>query len=267
MNDFEVIKRFRHLIVKFKQYEEDLCNAFRTGNFNDTVFKLIDNLVIEIKKNLMNFDVLRVDDLLLRNDLIAIRENKDFLYFKLIDSVSQYDHAGNVDRLTFGPNWQKFYKDKWDEILHEQIFPRVNPYALIVRKMELGALLVGKTIPTHLKIHLMQIKECYSWGFETEATIYCRIILEEGFREALKPKPEFSNPPGKKDLKDWSLSWLLNHSKKKRYFYKDVIQKAYIIKDNINKIVHPTSAKVPEVRIPNLEIIKDTFYILEMLFR
>jgi len=267
LNDFEVIKQFRYLIVKFKQYEEDLCNALRTGNFNDTLFKSIDDLVIEIKKNLMNFDVLRVDDLSLRNDLIAIRENKEFLYFKLIDSGSQHDHAGNTDRLTFGPNWQKFYKDKWDETLHEQIFPRVNPYALIMKKIELGAILVGKTIPSHLKIHLIRIKECYAWGFETEATIYCRIILEEGFKEALKPKPEFSKPLGKKFLKDGSLSWLLKHSKGKRYFYKEVMQKAYIIKDNINKIVHPTSAKEPEVRISNLEIIKDTYYILEMLFR
>ena len=46
------------------------------------------------------------------------------------------------------------------------------------------------------------IKECYTWGFENAASIYCRVILEEGFREALKSKPEFRTPQGKKELEN-----------------------------------------------------------------
>ena len=66
---------------------------------------------------------------------------------------------------------------------------------------------------------------------------------------------------------DWSLAWLLNHSKKKKYFNVEVIERAYRLKENVNHIVHPTSAKKPEMRLSDLEIIKDTIYILEMLFR
>jgi hypothetical protein len=169
--------------------------------------------------------------------------------------------------LVFAPNWKEFYKSRWDDILSEEILSQVDPYRLIMRKMELGTLLVGKTVPQHLKTHLTQIKECYAWGFEPEAAIYCRTILEEGFREALKSKPEFSTPQRKNDLEAWSLDWLLRHSKKNRFFCKEVIDKAYEVKENVNKIVHPTSARKPDVQMSDLEIIKDTFYILEMLFR
>jgi len=176
-------------------------------------------------------------------------------------------YTPNADRLTFAPNWEAFYEDRWDDIVQDEIFSQVDPYTLIIRRMELGTLLVGKTVPDHLKTHLTQIKECYAWGFETEATIYCRTILEESFREALKSKPEFRTPQLKEDLENWPLKWLLNHSKENRYFYKEVIDRAYRIKDNVNKIVHPTGAKEPEVGMSNREIVKDTFYILEMLFR
>ena len=113
---------------------------------------------------------------------------------------------------------------------------------------------------------MRQIKECYAWGFETEASIYCRTILEEGFREALRPKPEFRSPQQRRDLEGWRLDWLLNHSKRKKYFYAEVIERAYNIKENVNHIVHP-SARKPAEQMSNLEIIKDMFYILEMLFR
>jgi hypothetical protein len=86
--------------------------------------------------------------------------------------------------LTFGPSWNEFYENNWDNILHDEILSQVNPYTLIIRRMDLGTLLVGKAVPEHLERHLRQIKECYTWGFETEASIYCRTILDEGFREA-----------------------------------------------------------------------------------
>ena len=57
------------------------------------------------------------------------------------------------------------------------------------------------------------------------------------------------------------------HSRKCKYFYTELIEKAYKIKENVNHVVHPTSAKKPDLQMPGLDIIKDTFYILEMLFR
>jgi len=267
MNDIKIIAQFRHLVNEFKQNQERLIYALGDRSFDDPVFETIDNLVIEIKEKLAHYDTLRIDDLSLRNDLASIRENKGFVYFELLELIRKCDPATNADRLTFAPNWEEFYENRWDDIMHDEIFSQVNPHTLIMRKMELGTLLVGKTVPGHLKTHLTKIKNCYAWGFETEASIYCRTILEEGFREALKSKPEFRTPQRKEDLENWPLKWLLNHSKKNRYFYKEVIDRAYGIKDNVNKIVHPTSAKEPEVGKSNREIVKDTFYILEMLFR
>lgn len=260
-----MIAQFRHLVVKFKQNQELLLNAVENRDFGDPVFKTLENLVIEIKEKLAPYDILRVDDLSLRNDLASIRENKGFPYFELLEIMTKY--TPNADRLTFAPDWEEFYENRWDDIVQDEIFSQVDPHRLIMRKMELGTLLVGKTVPNHLKTHLTKIKECYAWGFETEATIYCRTILEEGFREALKSKPEFKTPRGNKKLENWNLYWLLYNSKKNRYFYNEVIDRAYRIKNNVNKIVHPTSAKEPEVGMSNREIVKDTFYILEMLFR
>jgi len=266
MNDLEVISQFRSLIARFKEQQKLFALAIQNSDYNDPVFETINNLVIEIKEKSASYDILRVDDLTLRNELVAIRENKDFVYFEILKILQRYLGESKDDKLTFAPKWEEFYPSRWDEILHDEMLSQVDPHKLISRKMDLGTLLVGKTVPEHLRTHLRQIKECYAWGFETEASIYCRTILEEGFRVALRPKPEFRSPQQKNGLEGWSLDWLLNHSKKKRYFYPEAIERAYKIKENVNHIVHPTSAKKPEIQLSDLEIIKDTFYILEMLF-
>ena len=267
MNDIEVIAQFRCLIAKFKEQQERFALAIENGDYSDPVFEAIGYLVIEIKEKLAQYDILRVDDLTLRNEMVAIRENRDFVYFEILKILQRYGGEGKDDKLTFAPKWEEFYQSKWDDILQDEILSQVNPHTLITRKMDLGTLLLGKTVPEHLRTHLRQIRECYAWGFKTEASIYCRTILEEGFREALKSKPEFSSPQQRKDLERWSLDCLLNHSKKKRYFYVEVIERAYKLKENVNHIVHPTSARKPDIKMSDLEIIKDTFYILEMLFR
>lgn len=264
MNDFELIAQFRSLVDKFKEQEKRFILAIQNCDYDDPVLEAINDLVIEIKEKSAPYDILRVDDLTLRNELVAIRENKDFVYFEILKILLG---KSADDKLTFAPNWEEFYENRWDDIMHNEIFSQVDPHTLITRKMELGTLLVGKTVPEHLRTHLRQIKECYAWGFQTEASIYCRTILEEGFREALRPKPEFRSPQQRKDLEEWSLDWLLKHSKKNRYFYVEAIERAYTIKQNVNHIVHPTSAKKPERQLSDLETIKDTFYILEMLFR
>ena len=228
------------------------------------MFEAIDELVRGIKEELGDYDVLKVDDLSLRNDLCAMRENKDFIYFRLLALLQDSGGAGDLKGITFAG---KLSTQRWDEILYNEILPQVDPYDIISRRMLIGALLVGKVMPEHLKNHLAQIKECYTWGFTSAAAIYCRTILEEGFRETLKSRPEFRTPEQRRQLEGWSLDWLLNHSRKNKYFYREVIEKAYKIKENVNHIVHPTSAKKPELQIQDLDIIKDTFYILEMLFR
>ena len=267
MNDIQVITQFRHLIAEFKEDQKHFVLAILNDDFNDLIFEAINKVVIEIKEKLAQYEVLQVDDLTLRNDLIAVRENKDFVYFEILEMLSKHVDPGKVSKLTFAPNWEEFYRSKWDDILQVEILSQVDPHTLIMRKMELGTLLVGKTVPEHLRAHLGQIKECYAWGFQTEASIYCRIILEEGFRDALKSKPEFRTPQEKKNLENQPLIWLLNHSKQNRYFYKEAIEKAFAIKENVNKIVHPSSGKEPRANLSNIEIIKDTFYVMEMLFR
>ena len=173
MNDIQVIAQFRNLVAKFKQNQERFLNAMTNRDFDDPVFKTLENLVIEIKEKLAHYSILRVDDLSLRNDLTAIRENKGFFYLEILEMVREF--SPNADRLTtFAPDWEEFYENRWDDIMHDEIFSQVNPHTLIMRRMELGALLVGKTVPDHLGYHLSQIKECYAWGFETEASIYCR---------------------------------------------------------------------------------------------
>ncbi|PIU56449.1 MAG: hypothetical protein COS87_02175 [Chloroflexi bacterium CG07_land_8_20_14_0_80_45_17] len=266
MNDLEVIAQFRSLMATFKEQQKRFVLAIQNSDYNDPIFEAINNLVIEIKEKSTPYDILRVDDLTLRNELVAIRENKGFVYFEILKILQRHLGESKDDKLTFAPNWEEFYENRWDDIMHAEIFSQVNPHTLIMRKMELGTLLVGKKVPEHLRTHLRQIKECYAWGFETEASIYCRTILEEGFREALRPKPEFRSPQQRRDLEGWRLDWLLNHSKRKKYFYAEVIERAYNIKENVNHIVHP-SARKPAEQMSNLEIIKDMFYILEMLFR
>jgi len=264
MNDIEVITQFRYLVAEFKAKERCLVEAIKNRDFKNPVFEATYNVLIQIKEKLSQYDVLRVDDLSLRNDLCAIRENKDFLYFRLLELIKKTNGTGNDGRLVFGPS---FSSERYDEILLDEVLSQADPYTLIRKKMEIGTLLVGKTIPEHLKKHLTLIKECYAWSFDSAAAIYCRTILEEGFREALKSKPEFRTSGQRSDLEGWSLDWLLNHSKKNRYFYLEVIDRAYKIKENVNHIVHPTSARKPDIQMSALEIIKDTFYILEMLFR
>ena len=270
MNDSQAIGQFRHLIAEFKKNEKRFALAVMNVMKGDvkeipvfeTVFINIQKVVIEIKEKLAQYDVLQIDDLRLRNDLIAIRENKDFYFFEILEILSKYVDTG--EKVTFAP---EIPMDKWWNILQDEIIPHVDPDTLIRRKTDVGALLVGKTIPKHLRGHLAMIKECYTWGFENAASIYCRTILEEGFREALKAKSEFSTPQGKKELENHPLAWLLNHSQQNRYFYKEAIDRGITIKDNVNKIVHPTSAKEARTTLSNIEIIKDTFYVMEMLFR
>jgi hypothetical protein len=243
MNDSQVITEFRRLIADFKKKETFVLACLRKGNLKedpiDSIIEDIYKVGTEIKEKLSQYDVLQIDDLPLRNDLIEIRERN------------------------FVPD---IPEDRWWEILQEEIIGSIDPDTLIRRKMDLGALLVGKKVPEHLRHHLGMIKKCYEWNFGNAASIYCRTILEEGFREALKSKPESGTPQGKKGLEQMDLSWLIEHSKQKRYFNKEVIDKASLIRMNVNKIVHP-SKKEPKITLTNIEIIKDTFYILEMLFR
>jgi hypothetical protein len=198
----------------------------------------------------------------LRLELIAIRENKDFSYFEILKILSKYDETW--EELNFAP---EINRDEWWNMLQEEILSQVDPDTLIRRKIDLGALLVGKTVPEHLRGHLAQIKECYTWGFGSAASIYCRVILEEGFREALKSKPEFGTLQGREELESLLFAQLLNHSRKNRYFYKEVIDRAFKINGNVKKLVHPTSAPDPKTALSNIEIIKETFYVMEMLFR
>jgi len=267
MDDAQVISQLRDLVAKFKENEKPFVLAALNVMEGDpkeipvvkATYESTYDVVIEIKEKLAEYDLLQIDDLRLRNDLIAIRENKDSPYFEILKIFRK----STGEELTFEPD---INQDRWWKILQEEIIPNVDPEGLIRRKMDLGALLVGKTIPRHLKGHLRMIKECYAWGFEDAASIYCRTILEEGFREALKSKPEFGTPQGKKDLEEMGLSWLIEHSKQKRYFNKEVIDRASLIRMNVNKIVHP-SRREPKVTLPSVGIIKETFYILEMLFR
>jgi len=206
MNNIEMITEFRRLIAEFKEKEQCLVRAIQNRDFQDPVFEDIDSLVIKIKERLADCDVLRVDDLSLRNDLCAIRENRNFRYFQLLELINKTNDAGKAGPLIFRSSLSP---ERWHEILSDEVLSQVDPNRLIARKMEIGALLVGKTIPAHLEKHLTLIKECYAWSFDSAAAIYCRTVLEEGFREALKSKPEFRAPQGKKNLAEWSLDWLL----------------------------------------------------------
>jgi len=266
MNNIEMITQFRHLITEFKEKEQLLFRVIKNPDLggSDPVFEAMDSLVIKIKERLADYDVLRIDDLSLRNDLCAIRENRYFRYFQLLELLNKYTDAGDAGPLVFQT---RLADEKWWEVLSDEILSQIDPNILITRKMEIGALLVGKTIPAHLENHLTLIKACYAWSFDSAAAIYCRTVLEEGFREALKSKAEFRAPQGKKNLAECRFDWLLNHSKKNRYFYLEAIERAYKIKENVNHIVHPTSARKPAYKMSAIEIIKDTFYILEMLFR
>ena len=78
MNDIEVITLFRNLIAEFKQKDQCLVDALKNNDFHNPVFKAMGRLVIEIKEKLAQYDILKIDDPFLRNDLSAIRENKDF---------------------------------------------------------------------------------------------------------------------------------------------------------------------------------------------
>ena len=269
MNDVQVTAQFRRLVTDFKENQyafllavESLIKGdLKENSIFTAAYTNIHKVVTEIKDKLAQYDILQINDLILRNDLIAIRENnKDFPYFEIMEIFSRLPE---VEKPTFVP---EVSMDRWWKILYDEIIPFVEPEGLIRRKIDLGALLVAKTVPDHISHHLSTIKECYKWGFGSAASIYCRTILEEGFREALKSRPEFSTPQGKKGLDEMDLSWLIEHSKQKRYFNKEVIDRASLIRMNVNKIVHP-SKKEPKVTLPNIEIIKYTFYILEMLFR
>lgn len=259
--DIHVIAELRDLISEFKERELRFFEAINNGE--SPVFEDIHNLIVKIKEKLANYDMLRIDDLSLRNDLCAIRDNRDFKYFKLIELLVE---AGGSDgeAKPFSPNLSE---EEWHDFLDKEILSKVAPYMMLERKMEIGSLLVGKTMPEHLKRHLSHIKECYIWGFDSAATIYCRTILEEGFKEALKSKPEFRTPEQKKELDVWPLNWLLKYLKKNKDVYHEVTERAYKIKENVNHTVHPTGARKPSVQMTAIEIIKDTFYILEMLFR
>lgn len=196
MNDAQVITQFRDLVAKFKQNEKCFGLAavnVLQGNVKEepvyeAAFKNTYNVVMEIKEKLAQYDILQIPDLTLRLELIAIRENKDFSYFEILKILNNDAEEG----LNFTP---EINRDEWWNMLQEEILSQVNPDMLIRRKIDLGPLLVGKAVPEHLRSHLAQIKECYTWGFKGAASIYCRVILEEGFREGLKSKPEFGTPP------------------------------------------------------------------------
>lgn|SRR5574341_1701450 len=264
MRDIEVVAHFRDLVSQFKEKERSLLKAINSRDFENPVYDAIDELVRRIKEELGEHTVLKVDDLLLRNDLCAIRENRDFIYFKLLRLAQEADGAGNSRDIRFVANLSE---ERWWQILSDELLPHLSPSDIITRKTEIGALLVGRVLPEHLKNHLIHIKECYTWGFDSAAAVYCRTILEEGFREALKSKQEFRSPQQRKELEGWSLDWLLKHSKGKKYFYVEVLDNAYRVKENVNHIVHPTSARKPDVQMTGIEVIRNTFYILEMLFR
>lgn len=186
-------------MLTLRKKEQCLTRAIRNRDFEDPVFEAIDKLIIEIKESLADYDVLRVDDLSLRNDLCAIRENRNFPYFQLLELINKTDDTGNTGRLVFRSSLSP---ERWHEILTDEVLSQVDPNSLIARKMEIGALLVGKTVPAHIEKHLTLIRDCYAWGFHSAAAIYCRTVLEEGFREALKAKAEFRTPQGKRIWKD-----------------------------------------------------------------
>jgi len=144
MNDLEVIAQFRSLMATFKEQQKRFVLAIQNSDYNDPIFEAINNLVIEIKEKSTPYDILRVDDLTLRNELVAIRENKGFVYFEILKILQRHLGESKDDKLTFAPNWEEFYENRWDDIMHAEIFSQINPHTLIMRKMELGTLLVGK---------------------------------------------------------------------------------------------------------------------------
>jgi hypothetical protein len=125
MNDFQVSAQFRHLITEFKENQKRFALAIMNGDFKDpaveAAFINTHKLVIEIKEKLTEYDVLQIDDLILRNELIAIRENKDFVYFEILEILSKYVDTGK--EFTFVP---EINRDEWWNMLQGEILSQVD---------------------------------------------------------------------------------------------------------------------------------------------
>ena len=247
------MRRLGDLVDKFRKSELNLCDTIRNNGFESDEIEIfwneIRDIVSEIKITLGNEPVLHIQDIMLKKTLIDIRDNnlEASVFFKLCN-ILKIDLGKHI------PGYRERFYDLLEEI-HDQVLPN----EFIKNKMEIGTIILSQSIPPFYQFHLDKIRDCYCFNFPEAAAIWTRSILEVGIKETLKKR---SSPKvaalEKKRLVD--LIELCRDS-----FESSVIEKMENVRLEVNKLLHSKDISKKE-KVDCLQVIKDTFQILEKLF-
>jgi hypothetical protein len=251
------LERLRNLVRDFTTNNAVLRDTLREnrGNFEDPrvqpVWDSTVSIVVEIKQILGEQSLLQIDDVELRKTLRKIRDNGDFLIF-------------NICKILYGEDYEfepKDYETLYDE-MHVEQHNQASPYDIIRGRIQIGTLILSKSVPSLFQWHLERIRDCYCFNFKEAASIWSRSLLEVAIKKALSNKPGIRRDPKVTDMreKDGLDYWI----RKCRPFYPSLIETMHDIRNGVNDLLH--AQEIERRNINHLKIIKKTFQVVEQLF-
>jgi hypothetical protein len=249
------LQDLRELATKFKSNDKLLVKTLLRKGFDDSsVDKIWDELVdivSRVRKILGEEPVLQINDPGVKRTLVSIRESDEkFIFFRMCNILE-------MDSGTFPPN----YKELEDYLLSE-INGQVHPTDLIRRRMEIGTIFVGQSVPDSIRGHLTKIRDCYCFGFPDAASIWCRSLIVVGIKEALKRRGKVKSNKTVQYPDERKLNELINMCR--GIFEARTLERMKNVQRTVNHLLHSDISTKEGINF--LPVIKDTFKIIERIF-
>lgn len=253
--DLEVLLKLRDLVTKSREADKVLVKIIKQEGFESPAFEKtwdkMTDIVSVIKEILGNEAVLQIPDIGLKRTLTDIRDNKRFIFFKICEILG------------VGPGIHPLNYEEMRDDLHEQIHDQVLPNEFIRGRMEIGTIILGHYVPHIFQYHLEKIRDCYCFNFPEAASIWCRSLLEVALKEALKRRGKIRSNSKVLYMDEIKLKDLINMCR--GLFEPSLIDKMKYVQREVNLILHSEDISKRE-KINHLNIIKDTFQIIEHVF-
>jgi len=243
----KLLKGEEYLWALLKHYKAKI-NEIRQlvkGKDEDRLLRLVEELsqeeeILKELKDALSREgpVLKINDPVLKKELQKIRE----------EETSRED-------IDF---------DEEDEV---DIFDWLDPKDIIYREREFGALIVGQSTSSIFYHCVNEIRKCYIHGLFNATVVFCRALLEVGLREALKKRGLYKTNEKVIYLDERNLEGLLRECKDNKVLPRKFLEKAHSVRKKANSIIHPKDKPIKYSEEEALSTIKDTFSILEELYR
>lgn len=244
--EFHQSQRFRDLLTL--EAEDLQQDPERRSDFFEIMEKLKNydkKWLKEIRDALARESSLKVSDEGLRRELQEIRDKN----------------------LGEDPSWREFVYDEELEAAQDSLFNPYDPREIWEHAREIGTIIVGQSTPSIVSHYLDEIKLCYQYQLLNATIVFCRALLEVGLREFLRKQGVYKTNEKVIYLDECNLNGLIRECKEHNFLPRKSLNKLHAVRKKANRILHSSSKVTSCSQEETLSIVKDTFSVLEEIYR